>query len=120
MNFTGRDKMKTEYGPKEILFGFANFDDPARKCYLKDAKELVKAGILTQEQLDNAWKIGSDKIDAKDIEMYGVKNPTTEQIFERGFRELGKLDFPKNFVSMNDGRYTSGEKLITTVAGCTL
>jgi hypothetical protein len=106
--------------PQETLYGLEPFGYPTRNWYFEDAKKLVEQGLLTQQQVDGAWKIGQDKIDAENIKMYGTKNPTPAQIFEHGLKILKSVKFSENFVEMNDGKYSYGKELITSARGCTL
>lgn len=93
---------------------------PVRDCVLRESGQMIRLGLLSQGQVDSALEIGYDKEKERNISMYGVANPSTQLMFKIGLEGLKDLNFNPNFVSMNEGRYSSGEELSTIAGGCNI
>ncbi len=105
---------------EEILYELEHFGMPMRFRSLEKAKELVRSGRLSQEQVCRACKKYHEEVRAENIRQYGTPYPSREQkiahalnLFEKLKKELEEIETTPNLVKMYEGKYTSGDELYT-------
>lgn len=113
--------------PEErVLWEIECFGHPTRDSSLEKAQELIAAGRLSQDQVDDAYEKYQTRIERENIRKYGTPNPTESQKLDYAMGLLsaakeffGEREDIPGFVKMYDGKYSKGEEMYTpNPSGC--